>query len=93
MFAKKVTRFLEAEHHPSGVLHQVAIGAGELLEGGVGRTPGMDGAQRPAPEQFRELIGIDVVPLVPAAGPAPAVADDERPGTHSQHALGAKETS
>jgi hypothetical protein len=36
----------------------------------------VDGAQAAPPEQLGELVGIDLVALVPLAGVAPAITDD-----------------
>ncbi|MEK7668310.1 MAG: hypothetical protein AAB409_06650, partial [Gemmatimonadota bacterium] len=68
---------LEAEHHPRCVLDQVPVRAGELLQRGALGAAVIDRPQPAASEQLGELVGIDLIPLVPPSGLPPPVAHED----------------
>jgi hypothetical protein len=67
----------QPEHHARGVLDQILVSAGQLLQRCVVSTPVIDRAQPAAAEELGELVGIDLIPLVPLPRrPAPITDDD-----------------
>jgi hypothetical protein len=65
---------LEAQHHPGAVLDQIEIQPRQLLERGPVRTAVIHRAQAAASQPLGELVGIDLVALVPRLPLPPPIA-------------------
>jgi hypothetical protein len=66
---------LEPQHHPRGILHQILIVAGEVLEHGAPGIAVVDRAQRSPSQQLRQLVRVQLVVPVPLPTFSPPIAD------------------